>query len=138
MFRASTAILAALLLVPSVLSAEVVDYAETFIMEQNEGPVQYASGGVGINEREAMRAMADNYNLQLSFAAAGGAYLAHVMVVIKDTDGNVLIHTTSNGPWFFANLPQENYQIMVAHDQIKRMKDITLTGASQKIVFYWK
>jgi hypothetical protein len=77
-----------------------------FIEEGVFGHVRYVSGGVSLEEREAMKAMAKDFDLKLVFAMASGEYLSHILVVIKDAQGNTLLSKESQGPWFFVKLPE--------------------------------
>ena len=69
--------------------------------QQTQRGAAYLSGGVGVDEVQAMRSQANNYNLKLVFAVAGsGEYLADVKVSVADASGNNVIHAVSNGPLF--------------------------------------
>ena len=73
--------------------------------------IRYVSGGVGVSEQEALRAMDQDFNMQLIFATPHGNYLADVGVVIKDSAGNTVLNTVSQGPWFYAQLPAGTYTV---------------------------
>lgn len=99
----------------------------------------YWSGGVGLDEREFMRAHRMDYNLHLKFAAVGGAYLARVTVVIEDDKGRRLLSTTADGPWFFAKLPKGKYKLIAENDgeSQQRMVDLSKRNVADE-VFRWK
>src|SRR3990172_7256440 len=65
----------------------------------------FMSGGIGIDERNQMMGKAHLYDLELSFADRSGEYLSDVQVVIKDERGHEIVNTTTNGPWFYIDLP---------------------------------
>lgn len=69
------------------------------------------SGGVGLDERQAMDAQASNFNLKLAFAAPGGEYFDNVGVMIARTNGAKVYEGTSEGPWFFIKLPPGRYTV---------------------------
>lgn len=74
--------------------------------------ISYVSGGVGEDDEEAMRAVAAEYNLKLSFAESiTGAYLSGVKVTVQDTKGNTLLDTVSDGPCLFASMPAGTYKV---------------------------
>lgn len=85
---------------------------EVHLAPQTQGDVTYISGGVGEHERQAMRAIQGQYNLQLVFAVKGtGAYVAGSKVKIADVKGRTLLEAVSNGPDFFAKLKPGNYMV---------------------------
>jgi hypothetical protein len=68
--------------------------------------IPYISGGVGLEERNLVTAMAHGYDLKLSFAtSASGKYLGNVGVEIRTTTGETVFQAVSEGPWMFTGLP---------------------------------
>ena len=65
----------------------------------------YISGGVSTDERERMETEGKSYNVKLAFAERRGAYLSDVKVVIEGAKGAEIVSVTTNGPWFFIQLP---------------------------------
>ena len=76
--------------------------------------VRYLTGGVGEWERSQIESVADRYNLKLSFAEQRGAYLGDVDVRIANASGDVVLEAKSDGPWFFAALPDGIYDVRVS------------------------
>ena len=76
----------------------------------------FMSGGVGIDERNQMMKQAHLYDLELSFADRSGKYLSDVQVVINDERGDEIVNTTTNGPWFYINLPTGKYDVKATVD----------------------
>ena len=54
------------------------------IQPKHYGNIPYLSGGVGLDEREALNQMSRDYDLKLSFAVTGGNYLGDVAVEVRD------------------------------------------------------
>lgn len=82
--------------------------------EKKQGEVSYLSGGIGLDESEAIKRIAAQYPLELVFAsgtASPGEYLADVHVTIKDRQGNAVLDTTSSGPFLLAKLSAGSYTI---------------------------
>ena len=103
------------------------------------GEMRYMSGGVGIDERDAMREQMGDYNLHLKFAAVGGAYLAKVMVRIEDPSGRRLLDAQSDGPWFFVKMPKGKYKLIVENGGISQAREVDLSKkAAADVVFRWK
>jgi hypothetical protein len=73
---------------------------------QTAGDITYLCGGVGAEEVGYMKRAARNYDLQLTFAAKDGSYLADVNVQISDARGKPLLQTTCDAPLLLVNLPQ--------------------------------
>jgi hypothetical protein len=111
----------------------------THIREGSMHGVKYLTGGVGMDERAAMQKMAKgNYNLQFVFAEASGAYLADIKVDIQGKNGKKLIDISTNGPWFFAELPDGPYNIIVTHGGKSEVQHLEVGKSFQKVVFNWK
>jgi hypothetical protein len=115
------------------------DLADSGIKVKSYGNMPYVSGGVGLEERDALAQMSRDYNLKLTFAVSSGNYLGDVNVVIRDARGQVVLEAVSEGPWFFAKLPSGTYTIRVevmgkAQQQSSR---VPAKGQAQ-VNFFWK
>jgi len=75
------------------------------------GSIEYMSGGVGEQERAAMRAMGGNYNLKIANTLPDGSYVGNVDVTITDGRGTPILNTTTQGPLFYATLPAGQYTV---------------------------
>jgi hypothetical protein len=79
---------------------------------QSDQGIRYVSGGVGEDERAALDAVSNQFNLRLIFAMQGsGEYLAWVRVNISDTRGGTALAAESHGPWFLVQLPPGEYVV---------------------------
>jgi hypothetical protein len=117
-----------------------------FSMEPSASPPQvnfyheipYVSGGIGVEEREAVEAIGKEHNLKLSFALQNGNYLGDVNVVVKDNKGNSVLEAVSDGPLFFAKLPAGSYTIEATtrEETLKRTAHISARGQTQ-VHFAW-
>ena len=76
------------------------------------GTVTYVSGGVDDASLDALKANLQKYDLKLVFALKSGAFMSEVKVSISDAKGNAVLNTTSDGPWFLAQLPAGSYKIV--------------------------
>ena len=74
------------------------------LLPERQNGIQFLSGGIGVEERNAMQAESKVYNLKLSFSLKDGAYIADVKVAI-DSGKKPLVRTNSDGPLFYAKLP---------------------------------
>jgi hypothetical protein len=113
------------------------------------GNASFISGGIGIDQSEAMKAAASKYSLELVFSArkdknapasagATAAYTADVKVKITDRAGKTVIDTVSQGPYLLANLPDGAYQVEASADgATKTQKTTVKKGGHQRLVFSW-
>lgn len=99
--------------------------------------VPYTSGGISLEERQALSQTAGDYNLKLVFAATGGAYLGDVKVTISGPGGRVL-DAVSAGPWFFAKLPPGKYRVEATSGGRTQSKAVSVGGRGQaRAAFYF-
>ncbi|MCY7314437.1 MAG: hypothetical protein LH480_02100 [Rubrivivax sp.] len=82
----------------------------------------YVSGGVSVEEQDALRAEKSQYSFWLTTAAKGsGAYLADVMVRITDSrSGRVVLEHQMAGPFLMVALPDGNYSVEATVAQSRR------------------
>jgi hypothetical protein len=73
--------------------------------------IPYVSGGFGMEERENLRTIGKNDNLELSFALANKDYIDGAKVLIKDSNGKDIFEAVSDGPLFYAELPKGTYTV---------------------------
>lgn len=71
----------------------------------------YMFGGVGSDEREAMEARAIVYNVKLVFAEKRGAFVSGVSLAIGTAKGGEIVSLSTEGPWFYIQLPPGNYTV---------------------------
>lgn len=71
----------------------------------------YMSGGVGADERLALKERAKAFNVKLVFAAADGSYIADVKLEIGGAKNQAIVSTATTGPWFFIELPPGTYSV---------------------------
>jgi hypothetical protein len=134
--KLSVLLLGCLMLVLSPFASRAA--TSPFITEGQSHGVMYASGGVGKDERMAMKAMAQNYNVKMIFVEAPKDYVAGVQVKIEDHSGKLLLETTSSGPLFWANLPQGDYRIIATFRNHREMKNLKVAGGAEHVEFFWK
>ncbi|KRC86155.1 hypothetical protein D3C87_707040 [compost metagenome] len=109
---------------------------------QHQGPVEYVSGGIGIDESEAMKAAASHYPLALTFAAQrdGKAdYVADVAVVIRDAQGKSVLQVTAEGPYMLVKLPAGSYKVSATYNGKAQEREVSVQGAGTvRAMFEWK
>ncbi len=106
---------------------------------QTQGGITFIVGGVGDQNRDAMRHMESRYNLRLMFAEKQtGQYLADIGVTLSDAHGKTVLDTTADGPLFFAHVPPGRYKVSVTSSgqTLTRSVDVGAEGAVSQS-FYW-
>lgn len=120
--------------------AHSADANESFLPSVDSvNGIVFMSGGIGQNEREAMRVVAADYNLRLSFIAGErGAYLGGAEVRIENSDNRVILDTKALGPWFFARLPKERYRVIATHEAGEITREVDLRQRAADLVLRWQ
>jgi hypothetical protein len=106
--------------------------------QRTDKGVEFISGGVGISERNAMEELERDYNLKLVFAHITGKYLSDITVRIQDTSGNLLLNTTTDGPWLLVRLPVGKVKITAIYQSKSQSRDVKIGLGAIKIFFHWR
>ena len=100
--------------------------------------IRYVTGGVGQGEVEAMRQLAAEYSLGMTFAARTGQYLAGVKVDITDQSQASVFSAVSDGPMLFANLPRGRYNVTANYQGQTLTRQVALTGEGHReLILHW-
>ncbi|MDD4904663.1 MAG: carboxypeptidase-like regulatory domain-containing protein [Methylobacter tundripaludum] len=112
---------------------------QSLIKPQSQGEVTFVSGGVGVDEQNAMQTMRADFNLHLLFSVKGtGEYVSDVTVRIADSSGNVLLESVSDGPMLFAKLKPGRYIVTVDRDGQAIRKTVKVGGPQRtSLSFTW-
>jgi hypothetical protein len=77
---------------------------------QSQGDIRYVSGGIGDEQQKALKSMAGDYNLEVTFAAAEGNYLGGAdLAITKPQSEKPILRTSTAGPIFLVELPPGRY-----------------------------
>jgi hypothetical protein len=124
----------------AILCITVTVWAQEPVLQpRTEGGVTFISGGVGMEEREALKKVEGDYNLRLLFASRGGELVADVKVTILDATGKTVLETVSGGPRFLAKLEPGRYRITAVNNGTPITRTVRISpkrAASQ--AFHWK
>ena len=124
--------------VVSLVTIFFATVAQAAPMVKNYEGICYISGGVGIDARQGLQAVAKDYNLKMVFAAQTGNYLADTHVVIKDMQGKTVLNAVSGGPWFYAKLPAGQYTIIATTAGKSEKQKVAINSAGHSVrYFYW-
>ena len=92
--------------------------------------VAYITGGVGSDEAAALRRVAGQYSLRLTFLTHGGQFLSDVDVEIVGPSGAAVLKTRTLGPFLYVSLPTGKYQV-TAYAAGTRQTRVLLVNARQ-------
>ena len=122
-----------------VFASSSVEHADSQLKVKTENGIPYLSGGFGVDERENLRAMTRDDNLELSFALQNRDYLGGAKVLIKDRNGTEIISVVSDGPLFFAKLPQGSYivEATATGKTLKQVARVPVKGETE-LYFAWQ
>ncbi len=96
--------------------------------QPNNG-IAVLSGGVGMADRAQIEAQQNNYSTKIVFSGQGGAFVSGVMVNVKDSKGNGLVTTTTDGPILLVNLPKGSYTVEATVEGTTKTSKITATSS---------
>ncbi len=120
--------------------------SSAWAMDENHKPMQtdsglsYVTGGVGDQSQAMLESNYGDYSFKLvnvSNAERAG-YVADVEVWITDDNGDNILHTSANGPWLIADLPQGSYSLKATFNGQTQNHDFTVSGdESRRLVLSW-
>ena len=103
-----------------------------------QGQITYTSGGISLEERDALKATARNYNLLISNADKVGKLTAETTIVITGKDNQKTLTVNDAGPLLYAKLPAGTYVVKAANGDQKAVRTVSITGQKQaRIYFIW-
>jgi len=101
------------------------------------GSVTYVSGGVGSDERAALQAAKQDYNLHVMNSAANGELTTDDTLSISG-NGQTLVNASNVGPLFYAKLPPGTYTVTATIADRQKQQKITIGGGKPANVhFTW-
>jgi hypothetical protein len=124
----------------TVLSVAPFSYASHIswnnLKTQTDNGVPFVSGGVGIEERAALRTVGEKDNLELSFALQNKEYIGGADVLIKDEKGKQILDAESNGPLFYTKLPEGKYTVMATAGGKKLSQIVQVPSKGQAHLYF--
>lgn len=108
---------------------------------QTVGDVTYLCGGIGETEASYMQRQASNYDMMVSFASQGGAYLADVDVDISGPQGS-LAQIACDGPLLLVDVPRSGtYRILAEAGGFEQTRTVRVnagrTQAAANVHMTW-
>lgn len=129
------------------LAHALLSFAVVAVLPQSAGAldvrqdrgIPYVTGGVGQDERDALKAMESQFNLALQFSAQGGAFLSGVRVQIVNRAGQTVLDALTEGPYFYAALPPDSYTVTASVEGQSTRRSVTVgAGRITRADFAWR
>lgn len=111
--------------------------AATADVIEKTGTIVYVTGGVGEEERAALKAIEKQFNLKLVFALKGGAFISDVLVAIKTVGGKTVLIDQAQGPIFMAKLPGGTYVVEATYEGSTQTRKTAVGKGLQTLTFAW-
>jgi len=106
---------------------------------QHSGDIGYISGGIGLEESQAIRAEAAHHALSIIFTSRidqRDSYTAPEQVTIFKADGAPVLDLKPDGPFLLIDLPPGKYRISAGSAQWSRTQMVKIGGGGhQQLVF---
>ncbi|HID83382.1 MAG TPA: hypothetical protein EYH06_00135 [Chromatiales bacterium] len=100
--------------------------------------VEYVSGGISIEEEQALAEMAKDFTLKVVMALRCGDYLNNINVLILDKDGKIVLESVTDGPILYVNLQPGKYKVLASAHGEQYKKNVRIkSGRQSQIVYYW-
>ncbi len=112
--------------------------AQGSLQVQEQQGIRFLSGGIGLEEREALAAVQSDFNLKLTFALSTGNFLSNIEVRIIDVQGAVVLEATSDGPIFLARMPAGNYTVQVTGMGQQQQQSVQIGQRQAGLNFFWR
>lgn len=113
--------------------------AEALLPEVREqSGITYVTGGVGLDEREALMALGTEFSLALTFAGTAGEYLGAVEVRILSPAGPPVLEVTSDGPLLYVALPPGAYRVQATFGGVTLERPASVApGRQTRLDLFW-
>lgn len=124
------------------LAAAASSFAQTPTADEfltgTKGSIDFATGGIGEEQQKAVKALAGNYNVLITFANKNGEYRANVGATVLDKGGEMVFDIDGAGPLLYVKLPQGTYRINVRSDAGNKTKNISVPPLGKReVAFTW-
>ena len=114
-------------LLAAAFAAPTVPAQTGSLKVQDYGGIKYVTGGVGQDERAALKAMERDFSLCLMFAVHSGEFLSSVRVQIQGGGAGTVLDAVADGPYFCAGLPAGSYIVTASLEGIARSRAVKIT-----------
>jgi hypothetical protein len=99
--------------------------AQAAAAHKTTGEIAYATGGIGVDERQALKQMEKDFNLKLLFTEPDGHFISDASVVIQNASGKPVLSEQA-GPVFLAKLPPGTYTVESTFGGQRQTRKVTV------------
>jgi hypothetical protein len=136
MSKAFAHLILAALLATAAAQVQVRAAASPDVVE-TAGTIVYVTGGIGEEERAALKKIEKQFNLKLVFARKDGAFVSDVAVAIKTPSGKVVLADQAQGPIFMVKLPAGSYVVEATLEGNTIQRKVTVGKGLKTDTFVW-
>ena len=112
--------------------------ADSLPQIHTQGNVSYTSGGVGLDESQALLGEQAHWPLAMRFTGQTSDYLADVHVRIVNTKGRDVLNAESTGPYMLVKLPPGGYTVYARYEDQELKRPVSVAGPGRaKADFRW-
>lgn len=126
----------------SKLPAKEIPLIDTSYEGKSSDDVNYVTGGVGKDEREAIEDSKPDYNVHIVNASVNGAFVGDTRIVITrvSDDGVEEVLNVDSGPLLYVRLPAGNYTLSArVGEQTKEQKlSVNANGKPVSVTLSWQ
>lgn len=135
-----TSLTAALIGASLLASLPLAASAQESIIVETITATTYLNGGIGKDEADAMRRIAKEFPLRITFSERkDGEFIVDVPVVIADARGNPIFELSKAGPMLYVMLPNGKYKVSARFKGLTESQEVMLAGKEGKdLYFHWK
>jgi hypothetical protein len=114
-----------------------IDMSAVQLVPQQQNGITYVSGGIGIDETEAIK-REPGYNLHLTFSTGSAdQYIPNIDVVIKTQNGKDVVSMSQIGPIAYVKLPAGTYVIVSNNDGQEKKNTVTVGSSVSTVNVHW-
>jgi hypothetical protein len=128
--------LLAMMISPALAQENQQTWSQDLPEVMHQGAITYTSGGFGLEERDALKATAKDYNILISNADREGKFTADTSLVITNKGSRETLTVTDAGPLFYARVPAGTYVVKAANGSQKAERTVSVTGQKQERVYF--
>jgi hypothetical protein len=111
---------------------------ETVSMTQEYQGIRYATGGIGDEELQELKAIQQEFNLRLLNTGKHGEFVGTYTLQLVDNTGREIFNGKGDGPLFYLSLPTGSYVVKIAMEENpEQVKKVILGKSARELRFYW-
>ena len=105
---------------------------------QHQGDIAYVSGGVGLDESNALKRAEHEWPLAMRFTGPGSDYLADVHVRIVGPHDADVFNADARGPYMLVKLPPGRYTVHARYKDDDQTRTVTVAKTpGARADFHW-